>query len=162
MSKQSNALRAERRAEPDPILEAAEERREGADRRRARRLRVSLEIAVPVTVRSEHVIARGLARNISEGGMLIELRQLPPIGSEIEITIAGVGGSSDAPEAIRLLGEVRHHVAWQFAQDRSTKTLRGAGVRFLESSRVASEPITSWIFSAGWTVHLAPSHRPRK
>ncbi|MEO1334210.1 MAG: PilZ domain-containing protein, partial [Myxococcota bacterium] len=51
--------------------------------------RVPLEVplAVPVHIRSELGFHRGLARNISEDGMLVELEETPPIGSRVEVTI---------------------------------------------------------------------------
>lgn len=125
--------------------------RQKADRRSGSRLSLSLEITVPVRVESELGVERGLARNISEGGMLIELESAPPIASRVKITIAGIHGSLDAPDALTLDGEVRHHLAWQYTRPSGTKSLRGVGIRFVEP--VEERPLTDWVWQTGHTVH---------
>jgi hypothetical protein len=101
-----------------------------AERRRSNRVRLSLETAVPVHVRWDGLVQWGIARNISEGGMLIELRGLPSIGSRVEITFSGIDGSADAPDPATLHGEVRHHVVWN---------VRGAGLSAIGIRFVATE-----------------------
>jgi c-di-GMP-binding flagellar brake protein YcgR len=128
------------------------ERRSGRDRRQDSRIRLSLEVAVPVVVRTDEHIEAGLARNISEGGMLIQLKELPPIGSRVEVTISGVKGSTDAPDAVTLEGEIRHHVAWQYRAKGQVKLMRGVGVRFLELPK-EQDAWPDWVWSAGQTVH---------
>jgi hypothetical protein len=128
------------------------ERSSGRERRHDSRIRLSLEVAVPVVVRSEGFVEAGLARNISEGGMLVQLRELPAIGSRVEITIGGVQGSSDAPESVTLEGEVRHHVAWQYRTKGQVKLMRGVGVRFLEISK-ETDALPGWVWSVGQTIH---------
>ena len=120
-------------ARPAHDLEAATlpERRNGADRRRSRRVGMSLDTAVPVQLRTDDIVQWGMARNISEGGMLIEVREPPTIGSEVEVRIPGIQGSSDAPTPAVLRGEVRHHVAWNFADEDKRTSLCAIGVRFL-------------------------------
>lgn len=103
------------------------DRRSAADRRDSRRIRLTLETAVPVTIRSQSLVQWGTARNISEGGMLIELNDPPPIGAFVSVKIAGIEGSSDAPEDVILHGEVRHQVAWDCGDSGS---LTAIGVRF--------------------------------
>lgn len=125
--------------------------RRSSDRRRNARLSLSFEIAVPVRVDTDLGMQRGLARNISEGGMLIELEEAPPIASRVRVTIAGIKGSADAPDEVVLEGEVRHHLAWQFTKPSGTKTLRGVGIRFVEP--VEERPLTDWVWSTGHTIH---------
>ena len=79
--------------------------RRKSDRRSSKRINLSLEVAVPVRVDSDHGPQRGLARNFSEGGMLLEVRDPPPIGTRVRVTIAGIRGSADAPEEVTLEGE---------------------------------------------------------
>lgn len=107
---------------------------------------------MPVTVRTHSLVEQGLARNLSEGGMLIQLRELPPIGERLEITIHGVQGSADAPESVTLEGEVRHHLAWQYQARGQRKTMRGVGVRFVDPDD-REELWPSWVRLAGQTVH---------
>jgi hypothetical protein len=128
------------------------ERRSGKERRQDSRIRLSLEVAVPVVLRSDEHIEAGLARNISEGGMLIQLKELPPIGTKVQITISGVKGSTDAPDSVMLEGEVRHHVAWQYRSHGQSKLMRGVGVRFLELPP-DQESWPDWVWSVGQTVH---------
>lgn len=115
----------------------------GHERRASRRVCLNLDVAVPVLVRGPSGLLRGLARNISEGGMLIELADLPGIGARLEITFTGVPGSADAPDPVTLHGEVRHQVAWQHAQRGQTHMLKGVGVRFLEPSELEEELVPS-------------------
>lgn len=101
------------------------------DRRSSRRVRLDLETAVPVLVREMNgTLQWGLARNISEGGMLIELKQPPAIGAHVEIKIFGVNGSADAPDNVIVFAEVRHNLAWNFAGDETRAGLSAVGVRF--------------------------------
>jgi hypothetical protein len=106
-----------------------------AERRRSRRLRLELETAVPVIVREDGCVQWGLVRNLSDGGMLIELTEPPPIGAALQIQIPGVRGSIDAPDAVVLHGEVRHHVAWNFGGE--GRGMHAVGVRFSPPPAVA-------------------------
>jgi c-di-GMP-binding flagellar brake protein YcgR len=128
------------------------ERRTGKDRRHDSRIRLSLEVAVPVVVRSDEHIEAGLARNISEGGMLIQLKELPPIGTRVEVTISGIKGSKDAPDSVKLEGEVRHHVAWQYRSRGQAKLMRGIGVRFIELPK-DQDNWPEWVWTVGQTIH---------
>jgi hypothetical protein len=106
------------------------DRRSVADRRDSKRIPLSLDVAVPVVVRGPDGIQRGLARNISEGGMLVEMEELPGLGQRLEVTFAGINGSC----SLTLYGEVRHHVGWQHSAQGSTQTMRGIGLRFIDGT----------------------------
>ena len=123
-----------------------------SDRRRGQRIPLSLQGATPVFLVGEGFRVRGLARNISEGGVLVEVVQPPPIGTRVEVTFEAIEGSRQASEALALLGEVRHQVAWSFMQRGDTRRLRGVGIRFLEP-RASREAASSWIFRTGHSVH---------
>src|SRR5262245_57703207 len=103
--------------------ERATERRSGRDRRSNQRVALNLEAAGAVLVRGDEGLVRGMARNVSQGGMLVEMEELPGIGSHLEITFAALGNAS----AITLHGEVRHHVSWQHSLKGQPKTMRGVG-----------------------------------
>jgi hypothetical protein len=135
-----------------PSTNVPEERRTGRERRRDKRVRMNLEVAVPILVRGPDGLQRGLARNLSEGGMLIEMSELPAIGAQLEITITGIHGSTDAPDSVTLTGEVRHHVGWQHVVRGQRRTMRGVGVRFIEKP-AEPEALPAWVFTAGETVH---------
>lgn len=123
------------------------------DRRSNQRVRLDLEIAVPVRVMTSGGEYRGMARNISEGGMLVELVIAPAIGSRVCVTFEGVQGSESAPDAVELHGEVRHHMAWQYNRDGESRSLRGVGIRFVDAEVIPSEPLTSWVWRTGHTIH---------
>lgn len=123
------------------------------DRRRDKRVRLDLELAVPVSVSTGSSEYRGVARNISEGGMLVELPIAPAIGCRVRIRFEGIQGSSAAPDAVELSGEVRHHMAWAFTQDGAAKSLRGVGIRFVDTEAVPEAPLTSWVWRTGHTIH---------
>ena len=103
-----------------------------SERRSCRRIRLHLDTAVPVLVRSDVGVQWGLARNVSEGGMLIEIKTPAPIGTPVEIKLFGVQGSIDAPDAVVMHAEVRHHVAWNFRGGPGRPSLTAIGVRFVE------------------------------
>lgn len=84
--------------------------------------------------------------------MLIELEELPPLGAELQVTITGIQGSTDAPDALTLVGEVRHHVAWQYAVRGHMRTMKGVGIRFVERAE-ANEDLPTIIAGAGRTIH---------
>lgn len=91
-------------------------------------------------------LERGLARNISEGGMLVQLDQVLPIGRQIEISFTG------RSKEITLVGEVRHQVAWQHSGGPDRTTMYGIGVRFVEAKQ-EELPLTAWVWNTGSTMH---------
>lgn len=123
------------------------------ERRKEARVRLDLELAVPVSVSTGSSEYRGVARNISEGGMLVELPIAPAIGARVKVRFAGVQGSAAAPDSVELSGEVRHHMAWQFNKDGATSSMRGIGIRFTDPDEVPSAPLNSWVWRTGHTIH---------
>lgn len=119
--------------------------REPAERRRARRLDLSLTHAIPVSLRTDIGVLRGWGRNVSDGGMLVEAKVLAPIGSALEVTLYPSWG---ARPSMTLHGEVRHHLAWQYTQGNERRGLRAMGVRFTDETE-------GWIARAlpGGPVH---------
>jgi c-di-GMP-binding flagellar brake protein YcgR len=136
-----------------PPKAEAPERRTGRERRKDTRVPLSLDIALPVQVRGDNGFQRGLARNISEGGMLLEVGDAPPIGSMVEVTLAGPSGVAGGPDAVVLHGEVRHHMAWQYSHHQGTKTMRGVGIRFLEAKNQSEAEATPLSGMLGRTLH---------
>lgn len=123
-----------------------------SDRRRRPRIRLSLDGMTPVWLCGDGFRRRGLARNISEGGILVQVEQPPPIGSRVEVTFEPLEISRQASEVLVVRGEVRHQVVWIFTQDGKPRPLRAVGIRFLDS-RTSREAATSWIFRTGHSVH---------
>ena len=126
----------------------SEERRSGSDRRQGRRVPLGLDFAVPVVVRHQDREEPGLARNISEGGMLVQLDRTLPIGSRIEVRFTGLSGAS-----VKLQGEVRHQVAWQHSGGPDRQIMYGIGVRFVDGPG-EELPTTEWVQSGcNTTLH---------
>jgi Tfp pilus assembly protein PilZ len=73
-------------------------------------------------------LARGIARNISHGGMFVETREPFPLGSEIWVTFADEGTGSE----MSVLGEVRYQCHLNYAGPPGANALRGMGIRFLQ------------------------------
>jgi hypothetical protein len=124
----------------------AQDRRNGSERRLGNRVPLGLDFAVPVTVRIGSVVEKGLARNISEGGMLVQLDRMLPIGRCIEVTFSSKSGE------LTLEAEIRHQVAWQHSGGKDRRTMYGIGVRFLEKQE-EELPMTGWVQGTGTTLH---------
>lgn len=94
------------------------------DRRKSSRF----DKAFPVYLVSTDGIGRGIARNISEGGMYIETREPLPLGGHVSVRFVDDRFGVEITAA----SEVRHHLLLEFSQaEGKTGALRGMGVRFL-------------------------------
>jgi hypothetical protein len=121
-----------------PELPDVETATEAAPERRGdRRVRLSLDTAVPVQVRAhdDDGLRWGVARNISEGGILIELREPLALGTEVDVRLIGLGGAEEEIEPLR--GVVRHSVNWSHG---AGPRLYAAGVQFVTEAPVWDEP----------------------
>ena len=101
-----------------------------SERRSERRINLDFETAVPVLVRTEEQMYWGLARNISEHGMLIQMQSPPPMGTQVDVTLTGIRGIGHDDDAFELTGEVRHHLAWNYHAKGVKKAVTAVGVRF--------------------------------
>lgn len=92
------------------------------------RFHIRFNKAFPVVVISElYGDTRAVARNISAGGMFIEMADPPPLGSVI--TVCFPAGA----EELRARGEVKHHYCFNYGDESGEPALaRGIGLRFLE------------------------------
>ncbi len=100
---------------------------ETSNRRRALRF----DKAFPVYLVGDQGIARGIARNISEGGMFIETREPFPLGSRIKVTFV----DADDETELTALAEVRYQCFLSYGDGdgpNAPAALRGMGVRFVE------------------------------
>ena len=99
-----------------------------------RRASMRFDMAFPVYLSSDEGISRGIARNISEGGMFVETSQPCRIGSKVEITFV----SPYTSEELTLTAKVRYLCYLSFGEEPAGKgTLRGMGLRFLEQPGAA-------------------------
>ena len=100
------------------------------DRRRSNRF----DKAFPVYLAGENGMARGVARNISSGGMFIETAGGFSLGSRVVVTFTPAEGSAE----IVAQAEVRYQCALEYGgRGGKIQQLRGIGIRFLsfETSR---------------------------
>ncbi len=112
-----------------------------------RRTSIRFDKAFPVYLAGEEGVTRGIARNISSGGMFIETREPYRLGARIRITFV----SPDTTTEISVTAEVRYQCVLSYGGANDTENqLRGMGVRFVE---VDEEDL-------GLTSPLAPNAAP--
>ena len=93
------------------------------------RFHIRFNKAFPVMVTSElYGETAAVARNISAGGMFIEMADPLPLGSVVTVSFRASGGGD-----LSARGEVKHHYCFNYAGDGGEQSLaRGIGLRFLE------------------------------
>jgi len=84
--------------------------------------------AFPVYVTTPQGIFRGVARNISSGGMFIETRDLQPMGGRVTICFADHASGVE----LSVVSEVRFQCVLEYGGKEGRTALRGVGVRFLD------------------------------
>lgn len=100
-----------------------------SDRRTQTRLDVGFDKVFPVIICSElYGDCTGIARNISLGGMMVEMVEPLPLGSFVTVRFR----MSDSPGDIAVHAEVKHHYALNFAQADEPSRVRAVGLRFVE------------------------------
>ncbi|MEM1023928.1 MAG: PilZ domain-containing protein [Myxococcota bacterium] len=97
--------------------------------RARRRIPLYPRLSFPVRLHTELGPMRGLARNLSEHGILIQASDLPPLGSRLEV---GIEGSRLEDGPFFLLGDVRHHLHLAHGHVDRGRGWRAFGVRFLD------------------------------
>ena len=92
-----------------------------------KRLNARFDKAFPVSVSSEVFgEANAVARNISTGGIMLEMADPLPLGTEVRVHFA----MPDSQSRIVARGEVKNHYFLNFAGARGAQSLTGMGVRF--------------------------------
>jgi hypothetical protein len=85
------------------------------------------EKVFPVIVSStEFGEANAMARNISAGGILLEVREPLPLGTEVRILFA----MPDSQASIVARGEVKNHYFLNYTDSGEPRSLTGMAVRF--------------------------------
>ena len=100
----------------------------GAGQNAERRTAPRLDKIFPVWIEGDRGGALGVARNISEGGLIVETRDPQPLGSQVRVTFPSQSGEMSA------VGEVRYvcHLLGRTAPEAPTHAaVHGMGVRFL-------------------------------
>ncbi len=86
-----------------------------------------------------------VARNISEGGILVEMSYAPPLGTVVNVHFQYAHGPSeeDRLDEIVARAEVKHHHYLNFGAGDDAASSRAIGIRFIEfvdaGERVAAE-----------------------
>ncbi|MDR0966900.1 MAG: PilZ domain-containing protein [Myxococcales bacterium] len=93
-----------------------------------RRSAVRFDKAFHVYLSGDDGISRGIARNISEGGMFVETSAPCPIGSRVQITFVAPGSSVE----IAMWAVVRYQCFLSYGNEEGEGLLRGMGLRFIE------------------------------
>ena len=113
------------------------------------RFHIRFNKAFPVIVVSElYGDTRAVARNISAGGMFIEMADPLPMGSVVTVCFAAAG-----EDELRARGEVKHHYCFNYGDETGEPAVaRGIGLRFLEFFPHGETP-ESWLPSATRALH---------
>ena len=95
-----------------------------------KRQAVRFDKAFPVSISSEAFgEACAVARNISSGGIMLEIQDPLPLGTEVRVYFS----MPDSHSKIVARGEVKNHYFLNFADAEGlARALTGMGVRFLE------------------------------
>jgi hypothetical protein len=109
------------------------ERTNGVERRASPRL----DKVFQVYVEGERGGLFGVARNISEGGMFVETREPPPLGTQVRITFTAGAGEMTAVAEVRY---VCHLIGRPSADAERHAAVRGMGVRFLYFEAAGAVP----------------------
>jgi hypothetical protein len=81
-------------------------------------------------------VLQGIARNVSAGGIFIEIRDPLPLGSRVRVSFLNPQETTE----IVALGEVKNHYFINFMHEGTTQSVIGMAVRFVsfeEDSRLA-------------------------
>jgi hypothetical protein len=113
------------------------------------RFHIRFNKAFPVIVVSElYGDTQAVARNISAGGMFIEMVDPLPLGSVITVCFDGAGDGE-----MRARGEVKHHYCFNYGgADGEPAVARGIGLRFVEFPPHGEHP-ESWLPRAPGSLH---------
>jgi hypothetical protein len=68
----------------------------------------------------------GIARNVSAGGIFIEMREPLPLGARVRVSFLNPEETAE----IVAVGEVKNHYFVNYVQDGATRSISGMAVRF--------------------------------
>ena len=94
-----------------------------------KRVDIRFDKVFPVMIGSEvYGDSPGIARNISTGGMLVEMIEPIPLGAVVTVHFRLPEGGPD----IAATAEVKHHYCFNYADGDRPGQARGVGLRFVE------------------------------
>ena len=100
-----------------------------------KRIHTRFDKAFVVVIGSElYGDAVAVARNISAGGLLVEMSYAPPLGTIVTVHFQHHGGNDkpDAVDEIVARAEVKHHHYLNFSGGNDAASSRAIGLRFIE------------------------------
>jgi hypothetical protein len=110
---------------------------------RDKRIHTRFDKAFPVLVASEMFgDAHAIARNVSAGGILVEMAYAPPLGTVVTVHFQHAR-EDDIVDELVVRAEVKHHHYLNFTGAGDAAASRAIGLRFLEfvdaNERIAPE-----------------------
>ena len=107
------------------------------------RIHIRFDKIFPVIIGSEIFgDTAAIARNISAGGMLVEMGEPLPLGSLVTVHFAHTNGDG---QRIVARAEVKHHYCLNFSQGDQMVATRAVGLRFIEFDRAVDRAVASRI-----------------
>lgn len=73
-----------------------------------------------------------IARNVSAGGILVEMTYAPPLGTIVTVHFQHLRADDDRVDEIVVRSEVKHHHYLNFTGSGEAASTRAIGLRFLE------------------------------
>lgn len=102
---------------------------------REQRIHTRFDKAFPVVIGSElYGDSFAIARNVSAGGILVEMAYAPPLGTMVTVHFQHCRGHGDdwRIDEIVVRSEVKHHHYLNFGGSGEAASTRAIGLRFLE------------------------------
>jgi hypothetical protein len=97
-----------------------------------KRIHSRFDKAFPVVIGSElYGDTWAIARNVSGGGILVQMNYAPPLGTVVTVHFQNHRGD-DLIDEIVVRAEVKHHHYLNFAGDDEAASARAVGLRFIE------------------------------
>lgn len=110
---------------------------------REKRIHTRFDKAFPVLIGSEMFgDSHAVGRNVSDGGILVEMSYAPPLGSVVTVHFRHQHEDGRVDELVAR-AEVKHHHYLNFTGGRESESARAVGLRFLEFYEPAGEPSPS-------------------
>jgi hypothetical protein len=108
-----------------------------------KRMNTRFDKAFVVVIGSElYGDCNAIARNVSAGGILVEMSYAPPLGTVVTVHFQNAR-ADDLLDEIVVRAEVKHHHYLNFGSNREAASSRAIGLRFLEfvdaGERIAPE-----------------------
>ena len=92
-----------------------------------KRTALRFESVFPVILSSDEFgESNAMARNISASGILLEVREPLPLGTEVRVLFA----MPDSQASIVAFGEVKNHYFLNFSEEGEPRSLTGMAIRF--------------------------------